>query len=356
MDKKRKGRIFKLLILLFFFVLGCIIVISAGGDILEEIRGLDPWFLGLAITCYLGLHLAWGIKFFLLVRRKVKRAYFPYVLLANMAGNFINITTPSGRMAGEPVRASTIASRYGVRFSTVFAAAMMDKASLTIALLILLIPMSIYASVTFNLPPALQYMTIGFVLFWLVIGTASYVIFRNLKERRSMKMGSFVHRISRFFLGKRSKDKDYFIRKAKSGIREFKESFGFLAKSPIYMVVDVFLGLLTYGFRFAAAYMFFQAAGHDVDLLPVATVVMIAFSIGLISQMPGMIGVAESTMWGLYLAVGIRPTLAITISVLTQMNSYIFEIGLGYVAMVVLNILLSRYRARKRRASAPQVA
>ncbi|MEA3558103.1 MAG: flippase-like domain-containing protein [Candidatus Thermoplasmatota archaeon] len=351
MEKKRRGRIIKFLFLAFFFVLGAILIASAGPDILSEIKGLDPLFLGLAISCYLGLHLAWGIKFFLLVKRRVKNAYFPYVLLANMAGNFINVTTPSGRMAGEPVRAKTIASRYGSRFSTVFAAAMVDKASLTIALLLFLIPLAIFATISFNMPPLLQYLTIGFVLFWVVIGAVSYILFRNMSEARSMKMGAIIHKISRLILGSRSKDRSYFIEKARQGIKEFKDSFKFLAKDPLYMGVDLLLALLTYGFRFAAAYMFFQAAGHSVDLLTVSAVVMIAFAIGLLSQMPGMVGIAESTMWGLYLAAGIRPTLAITISILTQMNSYLFEIGLGYFAMISVNLLLARYKAKKERSS-----
>jgi uncharacterized protein (TIRG00374 family) len=267
-----------------------------------------------------------------------------------MAGNFVNITTPSGRMAGEPVRAKLVASCYRVRFSRVFAAAMVDKASLTIAMLALLISLTMYATFTFDMPRLLQYLTGAFVLFWVIIGIISYLIFRNLGERQTKTMGSFIHRVSKFLLGSRSKDRSYYIERFKSGLVEFRSSFGFLAKNPLYMALDLGLGLMIYSFRFAAAYMLFIAVGHSVPFLTVSMVVMITFAIGLLSQMPGMIGVAESTMYVLYQAVGISPPTALTVSILSQMNSYLFEIGLGYIAMLVMNFILEA-KKRKREAS-----
>ena len=94
--------------------------------------------------------------------------------------------------------------------------------------------------------------------------------------------------------------------------------------------------------------MLFIAVGHSVPFLTVAMVVMIAFAIGLLSQMPGMIGVAESTMTGLYVGVGIAPATALTVSIMTQMDSYLFEIGLGYVAMLGMNFILAKKKNKKR--------
>ena len=300
MEGKKKGRRWFIIIALaFFFVVMVILMISMGGDVLKEIQ------------------ITWGLKYFLLVRRRVPQAWYPFVLLPNMSGNFVNITTPSGRMAGEPVRAKMVATCYRARFSRVFAAAMVDKASLTIAMLSLLIPLSLYATLSFDMPRLLQYLTGAFVLFWIIIGFFSYLIFRNLGEKQSKKVGSFIHRISKFLLGSRSKDRRYYIERFKSGIVEFRSSFRFLAKNPFFMALDLILGLLIYSFRFAAAYMLFIAVGHSVPFLTVAMVVMIAFAIGLLSQMPGMIGVAESTMTGLYVGVGIAPATALTVSIMT---------------------------------------
>ena len=103
------------------------------------------------------------------------------------------------------------------------------------------------------------------------------------------------------------------------------------------------------GVLFAAAYMLFIAVGHSVPFLTVAMVVMIAFAIGLLSQIPGMIGVAEITMTGFYHTVGIPPATALTVSIMTQMDSYLFEIGLGYVALLVMNFVLAR-REKKHRS------
>jgi uncharacterized protein (TIRG00374 family) len=308
--------------------------------VLEEVKGLNPVYVLLSMGCFVGIQLAWGLKYFLLVRRNTSQAWFPYVILSNMAGNFVNITTPSGRMAGEPVRAKLVASCYRVRFSRVFAAAMVDKASITIAMLSLLIPLTIYATVTFDMPGILQILTGAFVLFWVIIGFLSYLIFRNLGEQQSKKVGSFIHRISKFLLRSRSKDKGYYIERFKSGITEFRASFGFLAKNPIYMAIDLILGIMIYSFRFAAAYMLFIAVGHSVPFVTVAMVVMVTFAIGLLSQMPGMFGVAEGTMTILYGGVGIANATALTVSIMTQMNSYLFEIGFGYVALIAMNFII----------------
>ena len=350
MEGKKKGRRwFTIIALVFFFVVMVVLMISMGDKVIDEIRGLNPIYVLLSMVCFIGIQLAWGLKYFLLVRRRVPQAWFPCVILPNMSGNFVNITTPSGRMAGEPVRAKMIATCYKVRFSRVFAAAMVDKASLTIAMLSLLIPLSIYATLSFEMPRLLQYLTGAFVLFWIIIGIMSYLIFKNLGERQSKQVGSFIHRVSKFLMGSRSKDRSYYIERFKSGITEFRSSFRFLAKNPIYMALDLSLGLLIYSFRFAAAYMLFIAVGHSVPFLTVAMVVMIAFAIGLLSQIPGMIGVAEITMTGFYHTVGIPPATALTVSIMTQMDSYLFEIGLGYVALLVMNFVLAR-REKKHRS------
>jgi len=352
---KKKGRTrrwFTLVALIIFFGVMVGLLLSMGGDILEEIRRLDPVYVLLSMACFVGIQLTWGIKFYLLVRRRVKKAWFPCVILPNMAGNFVNITTPSGRMAGEPVRSKMISSCYSSRFSRVFAAAMVDKASLTIAMISILIPLTIYATVTFDMPRFLQYFTGAFVLFWIIVGVMSYLIFRNLGEKQSKTMGSFIHRISKFLLGSRSKDRSYYIQRIKNGLIEFRSSFKFLAKSPIYMALDILLGVMIYSFRFAAAYMLFIAVGHSVPFFTVAAVVMITFAIGLISQMPGMIGIAETTMTYLYYSVGIAPATAFTVSVMTQMDSYLFEIGFGYFAMLAMNFILEARRKKLEASSA----
>ncbi|MBN1539208.1 MAG: flippase-like domain-containing protein [Candidatus Thermoplasmatota archaeon] len=349
---RKKGRTMRWLTLasfVFFFAVIVVLLLFMGHDVLEEIRGLDPLYVLLSMACFLGMQLSWSIKYFLLVRRRVRKAWFPYVALSSMAGNFVNITTPSGRMAGEPVRAKMIASCYDTRFSRVFASAMVDKASLTIAMISLLVPLTVYATVTFEMPRLLQYLTGAFVLFWIIIGVVSYLIFRNLGDKQSRQVGSFIHKVSRFLLRSRSRERSYYIERFKTGLSEFRSSFKFLAKNPAYMAVDLFLGVIIYSFRFAAAYMLFIAVGHSVPFFTVAMVVMVAFAIGLLSQIPGMIGIAETTMTYLYYSTGIEPAIAFTVSVMTQMNSYLFEIGLGYAAMLSMNFIL----VRRKRMEAP---
>ena len=340
MARKGKGRKWITIIaLVFFFAVVVVMFATSGRSILKEIRGLNVWYLLLSAVCYAGSFLTWSIKYYILVLRRVPKARFPFVALANLAGNFINVTTPSGRMAGEPLKARAIAKRYGARFSTVFAASMLDKMTLTVSMLLLLLPLSVYSFLEFDMPKLVELLLVIFVLFWLAVGAASYIILKRMSESRSLKLGSAVHRITRFFLRGRFKDRRYFVKRFRGGIMEFRSSFKTLLKNPVFMVIDILLGTLSYIFRFATAYMLFISAGYSVDILTVSTVVIIAFIIGLTSQFPGMVGIAESTMTGLYFAMGVRPYTALTVSILTQMNSYILELGIGYLALAGINIM-----------------
>jgi uncharacterized protein (TIRG00374 family) len=336
--KGRKKKILKWMAIVLFLLIIIVMFSQFGRGVIEELADLRVEYLLLALACGVGVQLTWGLKFFLLVKRRVKNAWFPFVLLSNMYGNFINITTPSGRMAGEPLRARSISKKYHKRFSTVFAAAMMDKMTLTLAMLFLLVPLTIYMTYEFDMPEVVDYFLGAFVLFWFGVGIVSYLIFKGMGEGRSRRIGETIYRISKVILRGKYRDRGFFIEKVKNGILEFKRSFKLLSKDPIFMVIDLSLGCMVYLFRFAGAYMFFLAVGHSQPFFTVSTVVMIAFIVGLISQLPGMVGIGESTMYGLYIATGVRQTAAITVSLLTQLNVYIFEIGLGYMAMLAVNI------------------
>lgn len=343
--KGRKRRRLTWIALAIVFIVLVIVISTVGRDILRELAGLNVVYVLYALACYLGVQLSWAIKWFLLVKRRVKRAWFPYVALANMYGNFVNVTTPSGRMAGEPLRARAVARRYRTRFSSVFASAMVDKMTLTLAMIILIIPLTIYMTYSFSMPRILEYLLGAFVLFWVGVATVSYLIFKGMEEGRSRRVGGFIYKISKIILRGKYRDKGFFINRVKNGIMEFKRSFKILSKDPIFMIVDIFLGIVVYLFRFSAAYMFFLATGHSEPFLTVSAVVMIAFIIGLMSQLPGMVGIGESTMTGFYLAMGVQASTAITVSILTQLNVYVFEIGLGYLSMIALNLWRTRRSA-----------
>lgn len=341
MDGTRAKKIRRLLTataLILLFIVIVIVFAFFGREVIDNLRGLDPRFILVAFASYAGVQLAWGIKYYILVKRKVKRAYFPYVLVANMVGNFVNVTTPSGRLAGEPVRAGAISRRYRAPFGSVFAATMVDKMSLTIAMILILIPLMIYAFLHFEMDPLVKYLVVGFVVFWIILGIGLYLLFKYLSESRIAKLGKGIYGTVRFFLRSKIGDRDQFIEMIKKGIRDFKESFKSISKNPFYMTLDIILGLLIYGFRFVAAYMFFIAIGHPVDFLIVAIVVHLAFIIGLMSQFPGMVGIGETTMITLYKVMGVNYGAAITVTMLSQINMYAFEIGLGYIATVVLNL------------------
>ena len=334
-----KKRILTFLALVLLLIVLILVFSFMGQELVETLRGVDLKYVALALVAYACVQLTWGIKYFLIVKRRVKNAYFPYVLLANMCGNFISVITPSARLAGEPVRSRLISKRYGAKFSTVFSATMMDKMSLSIGMLMLLVPLLFYAFLMFEVPPMLKYLVAAFFLFWIILGIVLYLFFKNLDERRTAIFGKGLFAIIGKFMKGKFRKRKYFLERMKNGVEEFRSSFKVLSRKPLYMILDVALSMSLYIFRYVAAFMFFHAIGYPVDFLIVATAVHISFIIGLMSQLPGMIGIGESTLTGLYLAMGVDTTAAVTVSILSQLNMYVFEIGFGYMATFVVNIV-----------------
>ncbi|MDG6225551.1 MAG: lysylphosphatidylglycerol synthase transmembrane domain-containing protein [Candidatus Thermoplasmatota archaeon] len=339
MDTGTRRKLYTAVALLILLVVIIVIFSLRGREVLSTMLGLNLQHVLLAIIAFLCIQLAWAIKWYLLVSKRVPRARFPYVMLANMTGNFVNITTPSGRLAGEPVRAGAVARRYRARFSEVFAATMVDKMGLTVGMIIVLIPAMIYAYAKYDMPPLLKYFLFIFFVFWLVVGGVSFLVLKSMKRWRIDRMVNVAYLVTKFFKGTSPFDKKHVVERVKEGFSSFRESFKEMLKDPIMMSIDIFLAVLMYFLRIAAAYMFFMAVGFQVSVLTVAVAVHITFIVGLISQLPGMVGISETMMYGLYVAMGVSPGPAITVAILTQMNSYAFELGLGYLSTWAINFI-----------------
>jgi len=339
MDAARKRKLYLGVALLLLFVVIVVVLSVRGREVFETMRGLDPKYVAMALLAYAGIQLAWGIKWFLHVRKVVPKAGFLYVLLANITGNFINITTPSGRLAGEPIRAGAVARRYKARFSGVFATTIVDKMGLTAVMILMLIPLLFFAYDRYDMPPLLKYILFVIFLFWIMIGAVSFVIIKSMKRWRADMLVNWFYVVTKFFKGTSPFDRKALTEKLTSGLRGFREAVKELIKDPISMSCDLLLATTMYLLRIAAAYMFFVAVGYHVNFYIVAVAVHITFIIGLSSQLPANVGISELTMPSLLIVMGVSSGPAITVAFLAQMNSYFFELGFGYLSSWAINLM-----------------
>jgi uncharacterized protein (TIRG00374 family) len=216
---------------------------------------------------------------------------------------------------------------------------MVDKMGLTVAMIVMLIPIIIYSYVNYEMPPLLKYFVLLFFLFWMIVGAASFFALKSMKRWRPDKVVNLAYVVTKFFKGTSPFDRQGISNKLNDGIQSFRGSFKELMRDPVSMTFDLVLGITMYFLRYAAAYMFFMALGYNVEFVVVAVVVHIAFIIGLVSQVPGGAVASEGTMFGLYSAMGVNADVAFTVAILTQMNMYVVEIGLGYVSTWFTNLL-----------------
>jgi uncharacterized protein (TIRG00374 family) len=334
-DARGKWKLFMgaaLVVLLAIFI---VIFAVEGRSVFETMRGLDPLYIMLALSAYAGVQLAWGLKWFLHVRKVAPKAGFLYVLIANMAGNFVSITTPSGRMAGEPVRAGAVARRYNAKFSDMFASTVVDKLGLTVGMISVFVPLVIYLYAKYDLPDILNYLIFLFFIFWIAVGLATFTIIKSMKWWKADRVVDLAYVITKFFKGASPFDRQALIHKISEGLKSFRETIKEQLKDPISMSLDLVLAVTIYLLRIVAAFMFFQAIGYEVSFVLVAITVHLGFIISLVVP----VALPELSMATIYSVLGLNQTPAGIVAVLTQTNFYVFELGLGYVATWLINLL-----------------
>jgi uncharacterized protein (TIRG00374 family) len=334
-DTRGKWKLFMGAALVILLVILIIVFAVQGRSVFETMKGLDPLYIILALSAYAGVQIAWGLKWFLHVRRASPKGGFIYVLIANMAGNFVSITTPSGRMAGEPVRAGAVARRYNAKFSDMLASTVVDKLGLTVGMISVFVPLVIYLYAKYDLPKVLDYIIFLFFLFWIAVGLATFVIIKSMKWWKADRVVDVAYVITKFFKGTSPFDRQALIKKVTDGLRSFRETIKEQLKDPISMSMDLFLAVTIYVLRIVAAFMFFQAIGYDVGFVLVAITVHLGFIISLVVP----VALPELSMATIYSVLGINETPAGIVAVLTQANFYIYELGVGYIATWLINLM-----------------
>jgi uncharacterized membrane protein YbhN (UPF0104 family) len=125
--KHRFGRILRLLIPVVCLVwLGWIVASLGPRRVVRVAADADPVWLALSFLPILARFLVWGVKWTRMLRRRGPVG-FPVALRALMAGVFVNLTTPTAKLAGGFVRAALIRRRTGWRMSVAYGWSLADQ-------------------------------------------------------------------------------------------------------------------------------------------------------------------------------------------------------------------------------------
>jgi uncharacterized membrane protein YbhN (UPF0104 family) len=239
------------------------------------------------------------------------------------AGSFLNLVTPTAKLAGGVFRAALLRNRTGWRFATAYGWTLADQVTNILSSLGLYGLLATGASygMPASGPRTLFFLTgAGALLF-----VGLFLAFRPWLWSRIQRAGP-------------ESGMRHLIPKHLSGTRENRDRSGWLAASLAPLLHegtdwkstarDLGLAMLSWSALCLANAMVFRAVGVDAPLLQVAAVLVLGAFAGSLTGLGG-IGVTEAAMIGLYAQLGIDPTAAVAASLLHRATFYVTVLVCG---------------------------
>jgi uncharacterized membrane protein YbhN (UPF0104 family) len=241
------------------------------------------------------------------------------------AGSFVNLTTPTAKLAGGFVRAAILHRRHGWGVASAYGWAMADQVTNVLGRLLFYGVVAV-ASVPFLDPGPLRtaILASGAAALFAIVLTAAL-------------RGWAWRLLSRPWIGER------LVRMIPSRLRgKEPESLPRVILSPLLEQGGVFSAYLPDLLWAAAGFaslcianaMVLKALGAEASLLPVATAVALAYFAGVAVGAWGGIGVTEAALIGLYVQIGIPGELAAAGALLHRAILYAVVLGLGGVVLL----------------------
>ncbi|AEC51740.1 hypothetical protein PNA2_0825 [Pyrococcus sp. NA2] len=316
-----------LLLILGITLIGVLLWWAGIKDTLGLILRADLKFLLLATLMYCLAVLTWAIRWNTFLKGATIDVSFTKVLEGVFIGIFLNNITPGARTGGEAVKAIFIkrATSNG-SYSRVFATVMADRILDVVPVIVLMTFAFLYA---ITLHTYIILIILGISVLLLFIALALTTIF-SLKENYALSILLRILRIlKRLFPSKISATEEVLKEKLINEIREFKGTLVKLAKNRKKLASTMICSFILWGADILKTYFIFLSLGGDVTLLQVLLVRMASMAISMVSIIPGGIGISEVVQSGLFLALGIEKTLAVSVTMVDRLISFWIPTLLG---------------------------
>lgn len=115
-------------------------------------------------------------------------------------------------------------------------------------------------------------------------------------------------------------------------IKALYESTYVLLRGPI-LIKAFLVSLISWGFECIALYMIFKGYGIDKGFMTAAFVFSLSSVAGGLSMLPGGLGVAEGSMLGLLISMGVDKTSATGITLLARFGTLWFGVVVGIITL-----------------------
>jgi len=158
-----------------------------------------------------------------------------------------------------------------------------------------------------------------FFLFLLLMIGALIMLSRKRMERLISRTLAFAVRLSP---GRVKRWEGKVSDMIENGIPQFQITVRMILRRKKDFAIALLLSYIFWALVILRSYLVFLSINYSIDIEKVMVVQMAAIVIGLVSIIPGGAGITETINSGLYLALGIDKSIAITATLLERLISY----------------------------------
>jgi uncharacterized membrane protein YbhN (UPF0104 family) len=322
MARRRRFLLRLLIVAACLAALGWTIASLGPRRVLDAALRADPWWLALSALPVAARFIIWGFKW---RRMLARRAPVPYRFCVNTlaAGSFVNLTTPTAKLAGGVVRAAFLHRGHGWRMATAYGWSMADQVTNVLGHLLLYGLLAI--STIFILPPGHLRSAIAGTGLLVLAGLAVAAVMRGWGWRLVSRAG-VAERLSALVPSRfRAKEGDW-----------LQEIFAPLLRhgGAGLFLTDLAWAAAAFSFICLANAMALRALGVEAPILLVSTVVALGYFAGVVVGAWGGIGVTEAALTGLYMQIGIPGELAAAGALLHRAVFYAVVLSWGGIALL----------------------
>jgi hypothetical protein len=302
-------------------------------DLVTTFRNLtkvNAWFLVLMVPLELLNYHSQARLYQRLFKIVGNKLSYRYLFLASLELNFVNHVFPSGGAAG--------LSYFGFRIKndeiTGGRATLIQimKLALTFISFEILIIMSVFFLAVGNRVNDFTILVAGVMSTMLLVGSVLFAYIVGKRERINTFLEyvtKSLNKLIRRFRPVESADA-IDIQRAKRVFEDFHYSYTQIKKSGNEILPPLLYALLCNLTEVAVVYVVFLAFGHVVNLGAVILAYGIANFAGMISILPGGIGIYEALMTAVLLATGVSATFALPVIIMYRVLNTLLQISPGY--------------------------
>lgn len=303
----------------------------------QNLKQANILFLIIAFLLVTSYFLIWNLRWYHLVS-KIKKVKFFSIFPILLSGILINTITPGASVGGEPIRAYFLGKKYKISKSKVFATTILDKMYNMAVISVLIIFSILYIFINIKVTLALRIILLALLVSIILIPILVIIHYRYSFFNPNILL-PFVYNFYFFkFLRKRFETYKKFESYAKTKLKKFWGVIKISLTSKRTIIKQLVINSLYWFIYFLSYYFIFLALGEKINFLSIIVAISLSTSIGDLSFTPGGVGIIETLMITIYLALGISPTTAAVATVLGRAMFYFYSLGIGTFSFLYLNL------------------